>query len=237
MKIFITIFLLLCFLSCESSVIFEEPQPSQVVDELQIRPIYQGDYLCTSDSSLLKIRDRHIYVENGFSLFDTIDGIGLDTLIREIDIPMDTDVQKVYVLEGEPLPLENVTMNEEVFVGRLIHRDTIFSIEARDHRLRYFRGYLVLNYRRHLGNWEVFLLGLETNGDLRLFAANTPEDLDAVSIITPVKEQFNFLNNEEQYLLRPTKEEFRKLVNKKLVFNECEYYERIPTYEWIDLPN
>lgn len=229
----ITCFFFLLLFACEPPVIFREPQPAGIEDETTFRTVYQGDYLCTGDSSVLKIREKDIYLERALFFVDDVDGVGFDSLLRQEEVMTDDEGPQLrYFLEGEPVPLENVLLTDEVFVGTLLIRDTLFSI-GQDQRLRYYRGHLVLNHYRDDLNWEVALLSQEINGDLRLSMAKLPEDLAKIEQITPVKKQLTG-NGDEQLLLNPSRGEFRQLMQNHVLFEECAYYERIPDYSWVD---
>lgn len=231
MKWIITLALLL-LISCESPVVFQEPQPKGVADEESFRVVYQGDYLCTGDSSILKIREKEIYLERALFFVDDVDGSGFDSLLRKEEVMTEDGPAMQYFLKDEPIPLENVLLTDEVFLGTLLIRDTLFSIGT-EQRLRYYRGHLVLNNYRDDDRWEVALVSQEVNGDLRLSTAKMPEDLDAIEQITPVLKQLTS-QGDEQLVLNPEKGEFRELIRKKLLFEECAYYERLPDYSWLD---
>ena len=194
----------LFLVACESPVIFEEPQPG---------------YLCTGDSSILKIREKVIYQERAYFFVDDVDGSGLDSLMHKEEVMTEGGIETLYFLEGEPVPLENVLLTDDVFLGTLLVRDTLFSISDRQ-KVRYYRGHLVLNEQRSDLRWDVALVSQEINGDLRLSVAKEPEEVMEIERITPVKKQLA-TDGSDQLVLNPSRGEFRQLVRKELLFEEC----------------
>ncbi|MEM7575320.1 MAG: hypothetical protein AAF433_20600 [Bacteroidota bacterium] len=218
--------------ACDSPVVFEEPQPQGAASEDSFRPAYQGTYLCTGDSSILVVTEQHIYQESAHFIVDERDGHGPDSLLYQRELMGEHGLETRYFLQGHSLPLENTFVSEEMLVGTLLVRDTLFTIGPRQ-QVRYFRGHQLLNYQSDDGNWEVLALAQENNRDLRLFRTKLPEDIDALEAITPVQQRLTE-EGEEQYLLRPSKQAFRKLLKSDLIFQECGYYEFMPEQQWAE---
>lgn len=229
---FFLLFPLAILAACNSPVVFEEPQPQGVASEDSFRQAYQGSYLCSEDSSLLVIREQDIYQEWAHFIVDERDGQGPDSLLYQRELMGEDGLETSYFLQGHPLPLEKAFVSEEMLVGTLLIRDTLFTIGPRQ-QVRYFRGHQLLNYQNEDGNWEVMVLAQENNRDLRLFQTKLPEELEALEAITPVQQRLTE-EGDEQYLLRPSKRAFRKLLKSDLIFQECGYYEFIPEQQWAD---
>lgn len=224
--------LLLIVFGCESPIKFEEPQPSDSPNLSVFPDAYLGNYLCTQDSSVLTVSEQHIYEEIALLIIDEVDGHGADSLLTIKEELTPNGIEKSYFLEGEPLPLEGVIYDGAILVARLIHRDTLFSI-GQDQVLRSLRGHLVLNFLRDDEDWDVVLLSQEINGDVQLSMTKYPDDLEALKTITPVTETMTE-NGEEQLILAPSNKAFRELVKKRMIFEECAYYERLPEYQWLE---
>ena len=229
---FLALPLFLLLIACESPVVFEEPQPKGVESENSFRLAYQGSYLCSEDSSILVVAEQHIYQEWAHFIVDERDGHGPDSLLYQDEIMGENGLETRFFLQGHNLPLEDAFVSEEMLVGTLITRDTLFSIGPRQ-QVRYFRGHQLLNYLRDDGDWEVMVLAQESNRDIRLFQTKLPEDLEALEAITPVERRLT-KEGDEQYILRPSKQAFRKLMKSDLIFQECGYYEFIPEPQWSD---
>jgi len=236
MRILVLTGLLLGLLACDSPVIFEHPQPAGSPPEASFRSAYQGSYLCTADSTVMVIGEDLIYSEYSYILHHQWgDSTEAAPQIRRETTVGEFGPEVRYFLRGESLPLEQVIDREGIFVGRVIHRDTLFQI-ADDQVLTYFRGYQLLNYLHADGFWEVCLLQQLPSGDVELRITKAPEDMQQLQAITPVSIRPAPNNpRKEQIILSPSRSEFRKLLRKGDIFEDCGYYERMPDYHWSDI--
>lgn len=232
-RIFLVCLICSLFYQCEQAAIFREAQPQGGEDQVNFPFYYQGNYLCTEDSTVLKIRDKHIYEEVAITFVDSLDGQGIDAMLIRETLNVGEAEQTLFYLPNEPLPLEQVLITDTYFVGRLIHRDTLFTIGTEE-IVRQFKGHLLLNFERDDGNFEVVLLSRELNGDVNMSLSKMPADLEALQAITPTEiTKTNY--GEDQIVLQPSRRELHKIINKRMLFEQCRYFERLPDYEWMDI--
>lgn len=199
----------------EPPVVFKETQPKDLAPKAFFDPIYRGIFQCESDSSFVFVKARTIYKEKAY---------GFKTSLAEID-----SMEEAALINGElwlkdfkgPIPVEIVG---DTASGEIIFRDTLFDM-SENQILKYFRGHHILNKKLDTDKWEVLILSIDYDLDLRLSEAIMPEDLEALKKTTPVKD----ISTEEkdQILLSPTTAEFREILKQNLVFQECDIYRRL----------
>lgn len=69
------------------------------------------------------------------------------------------------------------------------------------------------------------ILSKDEQGNLTLWITKLPEDLEQLKAITPVEDIST--SEHTRYLISPNLAEFRKLLESKLIFEACDYFERI----------
>ena len=74
-------------------------------------------------------------------------------------------------------------------------------------------------------NWSVQILSKDDQGNLSLYTTKLPEDLQNLEMITPVEDISS--DDAKRFRISPNIAEFRKLVDSKLIFEACDYFERI----------
>ena len=208
-------FILLAIGCGEPPVVFQETQPKDLNARAYFEPIYRGIFLCESDSAFVHVHAKTIHKEKNFKFSTTraeIDSIQHAELVDD----------KIWV-DGykEPIPVR--VEGDSVF-GDVVLKDTLFNL-GKDQVLKYFRGHHILNKKISGEKWEVLILSIDYDLDLRLSEAVMPDDLGKLEKITPVKD----ISTEEkdQILLAPTVTEFREILRKQLIFQECDLYTRM----------
>lgn len=215
-NVILYVIFILIFLRCEAPIVFTEAQPRDVKESIQFENPYQGTFMCTEDSALVRVEPQVIYKEKPFQF--GVSPAELDTLE---DVKWLGD--KIYIIPlDEYVDVEN--LGDTLIVGELWLRDTLFAV-GQEQVLKYYRGHQILNKKLSGNRWEVTILSLDEEGNLTLSKTVIPEDLGKLEAITPVKN----ISREDhtQYLLSPTRAEFRKLLEAKLIFEACDTYERI----------
>lgn len=215
-SILISSLLALLFTACTPPVVFTEPQPDVIQEEEQFDPAYQGVYFCTGDSSIVRVNRRVIWKERLLQLNTTIKDI------EETDgVYLDGDI--LYIEEtNTPVPIEY--LDEERITGELLLSDTLFEISNKQ-VLKNYRGHQILSTKMSNRNWAVQILSKDESGNLSLWTTKLPEDLESLEMITPVED----ISTDDVQRLRisPNIAEFRKLMESKLIFEACDYFERM----------
>jgi len=216
-KLAIALLFIALFCSCEPPVVFSEPQPKGVDALTSIPEDFQGTYWCDKDSVGLYVNKTLIYKSK---LFD----VALSH--QEIE---DTEDLK---LEDGQLFLKNSkesfsTIEKNGIIYSTINlKDTLFSNQMRQHVLKQFKGRLILNNKISNTHWEVKIISLKPEGLLSLSKVDYPENLTELENITTIKKIDS--SDRMQILVSPTKIEFDKILNKKLIFaGNCQEFEPI----------
>ncbi|MEZ4934025.1 MAG: hypothetical protein R2788_18110 [Saprospiraceae bacterium] len=198
----------------EPPVVFEESQPKDLAPKAFFEPIYRGVFQCESDSSLVHVTAKTIYKEKAYKFKASL------AEIDSMEVAELVDSQLWVKGFEEPIP---IMIEGDSASGEIMLRDTLFNI-SENHILKHFRGHHILNKKLAANKWEVLILSIDYDLDLRLSEAVMPEDLEALKKITPVKD----ISTEEkdQILLSPTPSEFREILKRNLVFQECDIYRR-----------
>jgi len=214
--IVLPVFLLLYFISCqEPPVVFEGPQPKGQFPRFSLDMMYRGTFLCDSDSAMLYVKSRLIYKEKPFLFSLTLDEIATT---EGIDLVGD----QLIIAEFPESLTAKVT--DSLVHSSVVLRDTLFQI-GDDEVLKYYKGHMVLNKRITIEKWEVKILSLDDDLNLRMSIATMPTDLDYLNEITPVKDLST--EDKEQLLLSPSYIEFEEIFKQKLIFEECDLFRRI----------
>ena len=219
MKKIICITSILCLISigCEEPpVVFVSPQPAGQDAENIIDMIYHGTFLCESDSAIVHIRNKIIYKEKAFAFTLTLEEIAE---MEEVTLVSDQ-----LVVEDWPDPLPAKVIDDKVY-SSIILQDTLFQMGP-DQVLKKFRGHQILNKKISNKKWEVLILSLDTDLNLRLSQAELPADFERLVNLTTVKD----ISTEEQtqLLLSPTILEFEEILRQRLIFQECDVFSRAP---------
>ena len=213
--IILTLFSISFFFSCEEpAVVFGGPQPQDLTPITAIDMIYRGTFICESDSSLVHVHGRTIFKEKAFKFSLTPEEIetteGLDLLGEQL----------ILADWPEPLPAE---ITDSLVYSSIVLKDTLFHMGA-EQVLKAYKGHMVLNKKLNDEKWEVMILSLDYDMDLRLSKAELPDDFDRLNMLTPVKD----ISTEDkvQYLIAPTVMEFDEILRRNLIFQECDLFTR-----------
>ena len=198
----------------EPAVVFEEAQPKGVDKKMSIDPIYWGAFLCESDSAIVHITSKVLYKEKAFAF-----GLSL----AEVDSLPNVELIHDYLwVDDWTEKLPATVVGDSVF-SEVTFRDTLFDVNK--HVLKSYRGHQVLNIPLDKNKWEVQLLSLNYDFNVRLQEAKMPEDLESLEDITPMKDISN--DKKKQFLIKPTLLEFSEILSQELIFETCDYYTRL----------
>ncbi|MCR9286950.1 hypothetical protein OAF63_00500 [Saprospiraceae bacterium] len=219
MKISIYLSFVLLFMgiiACEQPIVFSEPQPERIPPSLSFHLPFRGTFFCEEDTSVVHVHNNCIFKEKVWQF---------DLLQENLD-----SLQDLQLINGQLFSdfydsfLDTKILPNGSYRGTLVVRDTFFQIGKKE-VLKYFRGYQVLNKYNRSGDWEIWLLGLDEYLNLTLHKTVLPEDLNKIKEITPLEDIST--SEKKQYRMKPTIIEFSDLLNSRLIFEACGYYERI----------
>lgn len=205
-------------MSCqESPVVFGEPQPKDLPSKAYFEPIYRGVFFCDSDSSMVHVHATTVFKEKAYSAKILLDEIQEDSTLF-------FDLKNGFLtIKNHNEPFHSDLIGDTVH-AEIVLRDTLFEIGRRQ-VLKHFRGHHILNRKVENNRWEVEVLSLVGDLDLRYAKAQMPEDLEQLEKITPVKKKDLDTRN-EQIIIAPTVLEFNEILTRELIFNECDYFTR-----------
>lgn len=195
--------------SCEPPVVFVEPQPVDTESISSVPESYMGTYWCKTDSVSLYIDDK---------AFVKIKELLVSMTAEEIDADPDLELQdgKIYVRGWEQsFPLEN---KGDTIISTIIIKDTLFIIGP-EQVLKPFKGHLILNTKLEENAWGVLVVSHKGEGILSLEHAELPENLSVLDSITPVETLAKKDDIETQILIRPTKDEFDRILKNRILFD------------------
>ena len=213
---YLGILLLLTIGACtEPPVVFTEAQPQGLPAEPYINMVYRGTFFCESDSATVHIKARTIHKERLYAF---------SIPKAEVDTMQDATLEdSVLVIKGfeESIPVEII--NDTLYADIMI-RDTLFEMSSKQ-ILKYYKGHQVISKELGPEKWEVIILSLDGDMNLRLSEAILPADLEALEEITPVED----ISTEEQIQIRvsPSYLEFGEILQKQLIFQECDLFTRM----------
>ena len=212
-------FALFCILhSCQPPVVFGEPQPVGIEPILNIPKSYQGIFWCKADSVSLVVDNKSFIKRKELSVRLTAEEI-------EADPELQLQNNRLYVTSWEQsFPIER---KADTLITSVILKDTIFAIRQ-GQVLKPFKGHLILNTKYDEDAWGVWVVSHKGEGIISLARAELPENLTNLNFVTPVGTLAKKNNKESQILIKPTKEEFEKILENRLLFDtSCTEFQRI----------
>jgi hypothetical protein len=170
---FITsVIVLTCFIACEPTVTFNEPQPADTDNLTKFPKRLQGQYVSLEDNSTLFVLENVIIRTYDYesilhpnqlgNINATLSG---DTVI---DNPTNEKTAVTYIGDSIKLPIHCV--------------DTMFQLDY-DNVVRKFKGYYFLNTRYDKANWEVKKVKL-TKGQLVISSISNKLEIEKLIEIT-----------------------------------------------------
>ena len=207
------------FSSCQSPLVFAEPQPKGEPELSRIPIEYQGVYWCKLDSITLIIDDKMISRQKKLE-----SKLSIEEIESNPNLSFQTGTLHSKDL-NQSFPAKRIG---ETIVSQITLKDTLFS-RTTGQVLKFYKGHLILNTPVDDEAWEVTIISRKQKDILSVNKANLPENLKELEQITTVTELKTDENeNVVQVKINPTKVEFDKLLNKELVFDgTCVEFERI----------
>ena len=218
MKKYILVLALLAFISCKKSAFEPEPaglnfyfENTQPINDAELSKIpnkFQGLFM-SSDSIYLIIKEDIILKESFFKFkFHKND---MDSLKNEIVFS-----NGKYIFKDVNKTLEYRQLRDSIeFSEKQI--DTFFIFSDRNKAKR-FDGKLVLNYKDSI-YWTVKSIKLEKN-NLKIKFIYSEQDLKRIDSLTKVK---STMVDSSSFIIRPSRNEFKRILNLKKLGGEFEY--------------
>lgn len=204
--------------SCTPPVVFEQAYPSGQQDLTSIPEIFQGSFICESDSALIIIKEHDITMHKTQYF---------DTPTKYIEEREDCKVvdDKMYVsgrLECIPVTM----VNDTVIRGIVKETDTLFVIQEGS-IARLYKGHLVINQKIKDKEWAISLLTPESGGDITFKAINNKTKIKNIAKVTHTKDITTKNDKHPRYVVNPTMTEFDALLADEKIFIECEYLTKV----------
>ena len=218
MKKYILVLALLAFISCKKSAFEPEPaglnfyfENTQPINDAELSKIpnkFRGLFM-SSDSIYLIIKEDIILKESFFKFkFHKKD---MDSLKNEIVFS-----NGKYIFKDVNKTLEYRQLRDSIeFSEKQI--DTFFIFSDRNKAKR-FDGKLVLNYKDSI-YWTVKSIQLEKN-NLKIKFIYSEQDLKRIDSLTKVK---STMVDSSSFIIRPSRNEFKRILNLKKLGGEFEY--------------
>ncbi|MCD4792674.1 MAG: hypothetical protein K8R54_05525 [Bacteroidales bacterium] len=208
----INIIFVFFIVACEPTdeVKFEVSQPDNVKPLNEFNTNIQGQYINYGNpEKILTINDRTMIKEQTYYFTILRSDIEIDSNVS-IDINNDNELINYLKSKNGSATIKDDTIH---FVEK--YSDTIFTI-SRDNVLKKFKGSHYLNYRLSDDYWRVQKMSV--NKDTLLLGEITPSDTllkyDYTQKIEDISKTDSGVaeNISKDYILNPTKKEFKKLV-------------------------
>jgi len=190
-----TIIVLTCFIACEPTVTFNEPQPADTDNLTKFPKRLQGQYVSLEDSSTLFVLDNviirtydYVSILHPNQLGNINATLSGDTVI---DNPTNEKTAVTYIGDSIKLPIHCV--------------DTMFQLDY-DNVVRKFKGYYFLNTRYDKANWEVKKVKL-TKGQLVISSISTKLEIEKLIEITDSPN-----DTVPPYNFKATKKQFKEFI-------------------------
>ena len=205
-------------ISCTPPVVFDQPYPTNADNLSAIPDEYQGTFICESDSALLFIEDRQIYIrQEHFFLLPLKD-------VEEFEECRIVGNEMYVAGRSECIPLE--FLSDSLVRGIVLEYDTLFSLQETS-VARLYEGHVALSAELMDGQWSVSFLSLEPNSDIKYRAITDKTRIKNIEKITVLENITSKDDKEERYKINPTMKQFDELFKDEKVFIECEYLTRV----------
>ena len=221
MKKILAFAIFLIFMSCEDSIKFQQPQPSNKNNLNKIPRRLRGTYISIPGSTYLTVNDLGI-----------IKWLNLE--VKTIKDSIDIDIDSVKIIKQRPGRIHVVDdkydlklsfFPDDSVLVQYSYRDTLFRISDRN-ILRRFKGHYFLNYQKTKNQWQVRRLTLKNN-DLSFSKVKVHEDIEELKEITQIVEIKPGSGKVLEYKLNPSRKELKQLMKSN--------FSKVNTYKRVDL--
>ena len=189
--------------SCSGpEVTFTEPQPTDVDVTEKFKRKFRGEYLCLSDSSVLKV-DKTRITQYWYFL---------------VNVDSNSNIEK-------PGPKINISGDDVNFKAKISDDSTKYEVDYQ-HDLflssatelaKYVGGVYFLNFKEGPNSWSVKTMSFDKDGYLVIVDLHLSEsDIEVLKEITEVSQDQSEDNEYVDYSLKPTRKELEQLMNADL---------------------
>lgn len=191
------------FFSCDQTVRFEQPQPSDKRDMDAMPAKYMGRFYSESDSTSMEITAGHITIVRFEYIRFSTDQLDASVVMRgDTLIDLTSGFQTVAHADGD---------NIEALMP--VWTDTLFA-EGQRYHLRRYRGHFFCNVLGEDGYWTVRVLEPRSLNVIAVEELRAPEDIGLLRDITPVQDIRQDSLADPKYLVDPKREELRDLMQR-----------------------
>ncbi|MEO1053069.1 MAG: hypothetical protein AAFX87_20715 [Bacteroidota bacterium] len=204
--------------ACEPSAVFEQPQPMSAEDEYAFKSKFRGEYINTTDSTSLVIRDRFIIKEPSIAFkipVTEIENSGLYELSGDSALAFMDEEEK------EWLP---VFLRQDTVYGVQKYIDTVFHI-SEENVLRSYKGRYILNYKLSENRWDITMLEKQRK-NLVITKIEFPQKLEELEEMVDIEKVTDEKGEVQRVLLKPTKKQLKALL-KGDKFKEKEFFRQV----------
>ena len=212
-------FLFFLISSCQSPVVFSEPQPQGEPELMNIPKAYHGIYWCKTDSISLIIDKDMIATQKKFESQLTM---------AEVDANPNLYFENAMLHSKELNQSFPANQTGEIITSEITITDTLYA-KSTQNVLKLYKGHLILSSPIEQGAWGVTIISLKSADALSITKAALPENLDAIERITPVS-RVKDLESENiiQIQISPSRAEFNQILSQGLLFDgSCVDFDRI----------
>ncbi len=205
---FLTLFILSLALACNPGVVFEHANPPSIEASKVIPGQYRGNYICESDSAIVKIDSRRIIQEVLVEFVTTLEKVQETEHCSIVDGGLYLPGRK------ECIPFEYI--GEDTISAILFEQDTLFDL-TRDHVAKMYRKQLFLNVPSDSGEWMTWIVRTESDGTLLYSYIDVPDNKELIDELTVNYRESRLKRDKTQYILQPTLMEFEEIIKKDFV--------------------
>ena len=206
MKCRLIIFIaLILLIGCGPYIWFKVPQPENAINLNAFPENVLGKYTSVYDTSILRVKTNQIikeYRENLIlSKLEFREEVG-DTISEDTSFVFNDNWDITIQSVGDSIRI--ISSKDEV----------VFQISEYQ-LLRYYKKYYFMNFKDSNDYWKVKILRIE--GDtLEFDNILTEDDLRFIKKITTIEIYSDSINDEKEYLLKPTKRELKKILKRRM---------------------
>ena len=200
---FFVVILTLFIIGCEPGLVYENAVPPGLDNLTEIPELYQGSFVCITDSTHVYVTDKAIIEEYYHQFVTSIDKIDESGNCVIVGRGIHFKDQQVCV------PFEYIS--DRLVTGKIYKVDTLFSISEKQ-VLRSYKGHLFFNYQMPQGNWVATMLTPTDNAGFKFRLLDMKEDVSQIKAASTHVATRELKDDKTQYVINPTLVEFDKIM-------------------------
>lgn len=199
------VFTFIFLYACQLNVLFDRSVPPGISSIDQIPSLFQGVYICESDSSVIYADRFIIYQESFYEFTTTLDQVRESEGCSVIDGGIYLPGRK------ECIPFEYLT--EDSITAKVYDIDTLFAFREGE-ILKSYKGHLFFNYMDNNKNWMTFMITPLSDGALKWELIEVPNVEEKIKDITDQIVAYEEDNSHKRYIINPSLVEFDEIIEK-----------------------